>query len=435
MPLTFFLFSLSLSLLHQNYPSPPQTTQAEPEEEEEDYAPTLPLHEETWDGPFEPAAHFAGARKGFVFKSGPLGVGYYGDDGGKSSRKAAAAAFASAKAGGGPSSSSSPPKRRPAVWQLVTENVYIHRHAKQLHEDDIMLCACAPLPPNSSSASGVVGGGCGEACINRTLNLECVAGHCPSCTRDDEDCGNQRFARKQGAALESKRAGAKGFGLFSKVDLAKGQFIIEYVGEVLEEEEYARRKNFYAEVGQVRRFFFSVFFSFLGSRKRERERERWRERKTLSRRKKKLTLFSRFLSFSPPPPKKKKKLQNSRYVRRVSGPVVVADAMAGAAMYELVRVGSGRLIGEVIRLEGESATIQCYEDTSGLTVGDVVLRTGAPLSVELGPGALGTIFDGIQRPLGAIAKASGDVFIPRGVDVPALDRSASWEFEPGKIKV
>ena len=308
MPLTFFLFSLSLSLLHQNYPSPPQTTQAEPEEEEEDYAPTLPLHEETWDGPFEPAAHFAGARKGFVFKSGPLGVGYYGDDGGKSSRKAAAAAFASAKAGGGPSSSSSPPKRRPAVWQLVTENVYIHRHAKQLHEDDIMLCACAPLPPNSSSASGVVGGGCGEACINRTLNLECVAGHCPSCTRDDEDCGNQRFARKQGAALESKRAGAKGFGLFSKVDLAKGQFIIEYVGEVLEEEEYARRKNFYAEVGQVRRFFFSVFFSFLGSRKRERERERWRERKTLSRRKKKLTLFSRCLSFSPPPPKKKKKL-------------------------------------------------------------------------------------------------------------------------------
>lgn len=104
-------------------------------------------------------------------------------------------------------------------------------------------------------------------------------------------------------------------------------------------------------------------------------------------------------------------------------------------MYELVRVGQGRLIGEVIRLEGESATIQCYEDTSGLTVGDPVLRTGAPLSVELGPGALGTIFDGIQRPLGAIAKASGDVFIPRGVDVPALDRSEAWEFEPGKIKV
>lgn len=104
-------------------------------------------------------------------------------------------------------------------------------------------------------------------------------------------------------------------------------------------------------------------------------------------------------------------------------------------MYELVRVGTGRLIGEVIRLEGESATIQCYEDTSGLTVGDVVLRTGAPLSVELGPGALGTIFDGIQRPLKAIARASGDVFIPRGVDVPALDRSASWEFEPGRIKV
>jgi V-type H+-transporting ATPase subunit A len=104
--------------------------------------------------------------------------------------------------------------------------------------------------------------------------------------------------------------------------------------------------------------------------------------------------------------------------------------MGGAAMYELVRVGADRLIGEIIRLEGDAATVQVYEDTSGLTVGDPVERTGRPLSVELGPGALGTIFDGIQRPLKAIAAFSGDVFIPRGVDVPALDRSIAWEFAP-----
>ena len=253
-------------------PPPKKKKQAAPEEKEEDYAPSLPLYEETWDGPFEPAAQFTGAKKGFVFKNGPLGVGYYGDDGGGKSRRAASAGT---KASGSGAPSSAPPKRRPAVWQLVTENVYIHRHAKQLHEDDIMLCACAPLPPNSSAAAAassssaagsVAAGGCGEACINRTLNLECVSGHCPSCSRDDEDCGNQRFARKQGTLLESKRAGPKGFGLFSKVDLVKGQFIIEYVGEVLEEEEYARRKNFYAEVGQVSFLIWVCFFFFVRSR-------------------------------------------------------------------------------------------------------------------------------------------------------------------------
>jgi len=124
------------------------------------------------------------------------------------------------------------------------------------------------------------------------------------------------------------------------------------------------------------------------------------------------------------------------YVRKVSGPVVVADNMGGAAMYELIRVGQDNLIGEIIRLEGNSATIQVYEDTSGLTVGDPVVRTFKPLSVELGPGLLTTIFDGIQRPLKAIALSSGDVFIPRGVDVPALDRKKQYEFNPRKgIKV
>ncbi|XP_021805931.1 V-type proton ATPase catalytic subunit A [Prunus avium] len=121
------------------------------------------------------------------------------------------------------------------------------------------------------------------------------------------------------------------------------------------------------------------------------------------------------------------------YVRKVSGPVVVADGMAGAAMYELVRVGHDNLIGEIIRLEGDSATIQVYEETAGLMVNDPVLRTRKPLSVELGPGILGNIFDGIQRPLKTIARISGDVYIPRGVSVPALDKDILWEFQPKKI--
>lgn len=123
------------------------------------------------------------------------------------------------------------------------------------------------------------------------------------------------------------------------------------------------------------------------------------------------------------------------YVRKVSGPVVVADGMAGAAMYELVRVGHDNLIGEIIRLEGDSATIQVYEETAGLMVNDPVLRTHKPLSVELGPGILGNIFDGIQRPLKAIAIKSGDVYIPRGVAVPALDKDTAWDFQPKKLSV
>jgi len=109
--------------------------------------------------------------------------------------------------------------------------------------------------------------------------------------------------------------------------------------------------------------------------------------------------------------------------------------MGGSAMYELVRVGADKLIGEIIRLEADNATIQVYEDTSGLTVGDPVMRSGKPLSVELGPGILGTIFDGIQRPLKTIAIGTQSCFIPRGVDVPALDRSILWEFAPTNFKV
>jgi hypothetical protein len=116
---------------------------------------------------------------------------------------------------------------------------------------------------------------------------------------------------------------------------------------------------------------------------------------------------------------------------RVS-PVVIAENMTGSAINELVRVGHFGLVGEIIRLEGDTATIQVYEETGGLTVGDPVLRTGKPLSVELGPGIMGNIFDGIQRPLEEIAHVAGTVFIPRGVDTPALDKSKQWHFVPSK---
>ena len=118
------------------------------------------------------------------------------------------------------------------------------------------------------------------------------------------------------------------------------------------------------------------------------------------------------------------------FIFKVSGPLVVAERMSGAAMYELVRVGHQKLVGEIIKLEGDTASIQVYEDTSGLTVGDPVLRRRQPLSVTLGPGIVDNIFDGIQRPLRKIADVSGDVFVPRGVDVPALDTVKQWEFTP-----
>mmetsp|Transcript_27058 Transcript_27058/g.41979 ORF Transcript_27058/g.41979 Transcript_27058/m.41979 type:complete len:623 (-) Transcript_27058:135-2003(-) len=122
------------------------------------------------------------------------------------------------------------------------------------------------------------------------------------------------------------------------------------------------------------------------------------------------------------------------FIFKVSGPLVVADGMSGSAMYELVRVGHSKLVGEIIKLEGDTASIQVYEDTSGLTVGDPVLRKKQPLSVELGPGIMGTIFDGIQRPLESIFVDSGDVYVPKGVDVPCLTRNTRWTFTPGSFK-
>ena len=116
----------------------------------------------------------------------------------------------------------------------------------------------------------------------------------------------------------------------------------------------------------------------------------------------------------------------------VSGPVVVAENMIGCAMYELVRVGHDNLVGEVIRIDADKATIQVYEETAGVTVGDPVLRTGKPLSVELGPGLMETIYDGIQRPLKTIKDMSQSIYIPRGVNAPALSREAKWHFKPSK---
>jgi len=123
------------------------------------------------------------------------------------------------------------------------------------------------------------------------------------------------------------------------------------------------------------------------------------------------------------------------YIFSVSGPVVVAEKMIGSAMYELVRVGHEELVGEVIRIDGDKATIQVYEETSGLTVGDPVLKTGNPLSVELGPGLCSNIFDGIQRPLKAIQDVSDSIYIPRGVATPALDKSSTWDFNPQNFQL
>lgn len=108
--------------------------------------------------------------------------------------------------------------------------------------------------------------------------------------------------------------------------------------------------------------------------------------------------------------------------------------MIGCAMYELVKVGHDSLVGEVIRIDADKATIQVYEETAGVTVGDPVTRTGKPLSVELGPGLMETIYDGIQRPLKGISDESNSIYIPRGIDVPSLDRKRKWDFKPGKFK-
>lgn len=114
---------------------------------------------------------------------------------------------------------------------------------------------------------------------------------------------------------------------------------------------------------------------------------------------------------------------------KIAGPVIIADGMRGTQMYEMVKVGENKLIGEIIELEGDTATIQVYEETAGIQPGEVVESTGGPLSVELGPGIMGSIYDGIQRPLELIREQSGD-FIARGVDAPSVDKEKKWDFKP-----
>src|SRR3989344_4383003 len=116
-------------------------------------------------------------------------------------------------------------------------------------------------------------------------------------------------------------------------------------------------------------------------------------------------------------------------ITKVAGPLVVADGMSEAKMFEVVRVSKERLVGEVIELHGDSASIQVYEETSGIGPGEPVERTGTTLSVELAPGLLTSIYDGIQRPLELIEQQAKSPFISRGIEVPALDRKKKWEFK------
>ncbi len=116
-------------------------------------------------------------------------------------------------------------------------------------------------------------------------------------------------------------------------------------------------------------------------------------------------------------------------IYRVSGPLVIAEKMRGSKVYEVVEVGSDRLIGEIIGIEGDKAIIQVYEDTTGLRVGDPVYGTGYPLAAELGPGLIGSIYDGIQRPLPVLQELVG-FFIQRGVKAAPLPRDKKWHFIP-----
>jgi len=120
-------------------------------------------------------------------------------------------------------------------------------------------------------------------------------------------------------------------------------------------------------------------------------------------------------------------------ISRISGPVVVSKGLDGAQMFDVVRIGELGLVGEIIRLEGNSAMIQVYEDTTGLRPGEKVINTKRPLSLQLGPGLLKSIYDGIQRPLDILREQSGD-FISRGNIIPALDEKKKWDFVPIKKK-
>lgn len=120
-------------------------------------------------------------------------------------------------------------------------------------------------------------------------------------------------------------------------------------------------------------------------------------------------------------------------ISKISGPLVVASGMTGSGMYDVVRVGNLGLVGEIIELKGDLAYVQVYEETSGLMPGEPVVSTGAPLSVELGPGMIEQFYDGVQRPLNAIEDKAKSPFISRGINVPAIDRTRKWGFT-AKVK-
>ena len=114
---------------------------------------------------------------------------------------------------------------------------------------------------------------------------------------------------------------------------------------------------------------------------------------------------------------------------KVAGPLVVAENMAGSKMFDVVYVSDKKLMGEIIELKGDLASIQVYEETGGIGVGEPVYTSGEPLTVELGPGVIESIYDGIQRPLDEIYRKTGN-FITRGVSQSALNRDRKWKFKP-----
>lgn len=124
----------------------------------------------------------------------------------------------------------------------------------------------------------------------------------------------------------------------------------------------------------------------------------------------------------------KKNLKQGKIIK-VSGPLVIASGMEDARMYDVVKVSEEKLVGEIIEIRGDQASIQVYENTSGIGPGEPVYLTGKPLSVELGPGLIENIYDGVQRPLSLIYEQVGD-YITRGVDVPGIDREKKWQFKP-----
>jgi histone-lysine N-methyltransferase SETD2 len=132
------------------------------------------------------------------------------------------------------------------VWHRIHRNIFTHREPKSVTEDDVLICSCVPDP--------VTGEGCGDECINRDVLVECDPNFCPCGSK----CQNQKFQSKRYAKLDIRRTGKKGHGLFTKQALRKGEFIVEYVGEVLHEDEYRARKNRYEAEGKRHYYFMTL---------------------------------------------------------------------------------------------------------------------------------------------------------------------------------